>query len=836
MSTAANEPAAQRKPRPTLWRVDASPPTIQSIQQSVIRHAMSSLGRDEFSLTLRDRYHALCLAVRDELIKRWVNTQQTYYQLDVKRVYYLSMEFLTGRVLHHALVNLKLLDEFKTALDQMGYDLGELEELGIEPGLGNGGLGRLAACFIDSSATLEYPVYGYGLRYTYGIFRQRIDGTRQAEEPDDWLRLPNPWEIPRPERSVRVHFGGRVQIYTDDHGRLRHRWTDTHDVIAEPFDTPIPGYGNNTVNTLRLWHAHGTQDFDLEDFNAGDYMGAVANKVQAENITKVLYPSDSVYAGQELRLRQQYFLVAATLHDALRRHLTVHPSLDNLSDKVVFQLNDTHPALSVVELMRILLDEYHYEWHEAWKITRGTMAYTNHTLLPEALETWSIELFQKILPRHLMIINEINHRLLQEVRERYPDDWNLVSRVSIYEEGHAKRVRMAHLAVAGSFSVNGVAKLHTELLKTRVMPDFFRLWPERFNNKTNGITQRRWLLTCNPALSELITSRIGDRWCTELQQLERLDGLADDAAFRDALMKVKRDAKTRLCHYISRLHGVKLNPHALFDIQIKRIHEYKRQLLNALHIVHLYLQIKRNPHTLRTPRTFIFGGKAAPAYTTAKLIIQFINCLAKQIGRDRSVAEQLQVFFFPNYNVTGAEVLFPAADVSEQISTAGFEASGTGNMKFALNGALTIGTLDGANVEIAREVGLDNIFIFGKTVEEVAALREHGYTPREFYENNVHIREVLDLIRGDFFNPDEPGLFHPLVDALLNSDYYLLLADFESYRETHLRIDQTYADPATWSRMAVHNIARMGNFSSDRTIEQYAQEIWRVRRVPIELR
>lgn len=824
-----------RRRRITAWRGVGDAPDKQTVKTAYVGHVQSSLGRDEFSASAWDRYQALCLTVRDELIRRWINTQQTYYQKDARRVYYLSMEYLMGRALRNALVNLGYLDLFRDSMSELGYSLETLEDLGVDAGLGNGGLGRLAACFLDSMATLGIPAYGYGLRYDYGIFRQDMRDGRQVEEPDDWLNLPNPWEIPRPDYNVRVRFGGRVQIDADGSGRLYCRWVDTHDVLATAYDTPIPGYGNNTVNTLRLWRAKGTEDFDLEDFHVGDYIGAVEHKVLAENITKVLYPNDNIYVGKELRLRQQYFMVSATIQDAIRRHLIIHDSLDNFAEKVVFQLNDTHPALAVVELMRLLLDEYGYEWEQAWGITHGAMAYTNHTLLPEALEKWSSDLFRRLLPRHVQLINEINIRFLEEVKRKFPNDHSLPSRVSIYEEGAAQRIRMAHLAVVGSFSVNGVAQLHTELLKEKVLSDFYKIWPERFNNKTNGITQRRWLLSCNEPLAKLISSRIGEDWVVDLDQLERLNDFATDETFLTELGRVKAQAKSRLVDYFQRKQGIKLNPEAIFDIQIKRIHEYKRQLLNALHIIHLYIELKRNPGALKNPRTFIFGGKAAPGYATAKLIIKLINEVARRVNSDSRISDKLHVYFAPNYNVSMAEMLFPAADVSEQISTAGFEASGTGNMKFALNGALTLGTMDGANIEIVECVGEENIFVFGKNVDEVAELREAGYNPRSYVENDIHLAEILDLIQGDFFCPKEPGLFQPLVDHLLGSDYYLLLADFEEYRQAHLEIDRVYSDRQKWLSMCLRNIANVGKFSSDRTINDYNTDIWKAEAYDVDL-
>jgi starch phosphorylase len=816
-----------RKRRPFLWREAESVPTKDSAKQSFIRHMQSSLAKDEYSSTDLDRYMALCLTVRDCMIERWVNTQQTYYQNDVRRVYYLSLEFLMGRALRNAMINLGYYPVYHQAMEELGYDADQLEEVGVDAGLGNGGLGRLAACFVDSMATLGLPGYGYGLRYDFGIFRQSIRDGRQVEEPDEWLRLPYPWEFPRDEYLVRVQFGGWVDETADAQGRLRHRWRDTQDLLAMPYDTPVPGYGTNTVNTLRLWGARATEDFDLSDFNTGDYQGALEHRVLSENITRVLYPVDSHARGRELRLKQEFFLVSATLQDAIRRHLVNHPSLDNLADKAVFQLNDTHPALAVSELMRLLVDVHGHAWEQAWDITRKSMAYTNHTLLPEALEKWPSDLLGRLLPRHLQIISEINRRFLDEVRLRFPGDEELVRRVSIYEEGDPKRVRMAHLAMVGSFSVNGVAALHTELLKSKVVPDFHRLWPEKFNNKTNGITPRRWLLSCNPGLSALITRQVGEGWARDLDRLSELNSLAKDAAFSEEFAKVKLANKQRLANRLRQRFGFDADPRYVFDVQVKRIHEYKRQLLNALHIIHLYCQIKRNPNTLSAPRLFLMGGKAAPGYERAKLYIKLVNDIAARVNADPDVSGHMKVFFVPDYNVSMAELLMPATDVSEQISTAGYEASGTGNMKFALNGAVTIGTLDGANVEIAQHVGDENIFIFGLTADGVERLRIQGYSPRDYYERDAHIREVVDLLASNFFNPHEPGLYQPLVDALLETDYYLHLADFDAYRKAHLAIDQAYTDRKRWLAMTLKNVANVGFFSTDRTIREYANDIWK---------
>jgi glycogen phosphorylase len=825
-----------RKKRPTLWRNAESVPDVDSIKQAFVRHLQSSLGRDEYSATALDRYHALCLTVRDSLVERWVNTQQTYYHANAKRVYYLSLEYLMGRALHNAMCNLGYLDQYRKAMDDLGYSLEELEELEVDAGLGNGGLGRLAACYLDSMATLQLPGYGYGLRYDYGIFRQEILDGRQIEEPDDWLRFPYPWEIARPEYVLMVRFGGRLETHRDQQGAERIRWVDTQNVLATAYDTPIPGFGNHTVNTLRLWRARATHDFDLDDFNQGHYIAAVEHKTLAENITRVLYPNDNFYLGQELRLRQQYFLVSATIQDTVRRHLVNHPNLDEFADKAVFQLNDTHPALAVAELMRILLDVYGYSWERAWKITSSCMAYTNHTLLPEALEKWSADMIGRLLPRHLLIINEINQKFLDEVRQRFPGDPDLARRVSIYEEGQQKRVRMAHLAVVGSKSVNGVAALHTELLRSRVLPDFNQIWPERFNNKTNGVTPRRWLLSCNPWLAGLLSRRLGGfDWAKNLDDLQKLVELADDPTLIEELAQAKAAAKERLSGTLRWQNGFEMTLGSIFDVQIKRIHEYKRQLLNVLHIIHLYRELQRNPDALRNPHTFLFGGKAAPGYFMAKLIIRLINDVGAVVNSDPAVAQKLRVYFIPNYSVTLGEILFPGADVSEQISTAGFEASGTGNMKFAMNGALTLGTLDGANVEIADAVGRQNIFIFGNTVEQVEKLHREGYQPHRLYEENPRIREVIDLIRSGHFSPGEPQRYQPIVDALLGSDYYLHLADFEMYREAHQAVDRAYCDQRAWFRSALLNIANMGKFSSDRAVAEYNRDIWHTQGYSIEV-
>jgi len=792
-------------------------------------------------------YVALALAVRDRMIQRWIRTQDTYYRLDAKRVYYMSLEYLMGRTLGNSLINLDLQGECAQALQDLGYRLEDLREAEWDAGLGNGGLGRLAACFLDSLATLGYASYGYGLRYDYGIFHQRIVDGAQVEVADSWLRYGNPWEIPRAGDRFRVQFYGSVRTRTDEAGRLVKEWVDTRDVLATPFDTPIPGYRTATVNTLRLWGARAVQEFDLREFNEGEYIAAIQDRAQSENICRVLYPSDNVAAGQELRLAQEYFFVSATLQDVIRRHrkryrLFDEPRglalFDRFAEKVAIQLNDTHPALAVPELMRLLVDVEGLPWDEAWRITRATFGYTNHTVLPEALERWPVGLMAAMLPRQLEIVYEINRRFLDEVRSRFGPDDARARRMSIIDEEGGRRVRMATLAIVGSHSVNGVAALHTRILEREVFRDFHEMWPERFNNKTNGITPRRWLLQSNPALSALVTEAIGPGWVTDLEQLLGLQARADDAAFAARWREAKRENKRRLAEtvagqYQHRGLTLTLNPDSLFDVQVKRIHEYKRQLLNVLHVVTLYNRIK-DGRDVGVPRSVLFGGKAAPGYAMAKLIIRLINAVGDTVNGDPAVRDRLAVGFLADYRVSLAEHIFPGSELSEQISTAGTEASGTGNMKFGLNGALTIGTLDGATVEMAEEVGRDNIFIFGLTAEEVAARRPH-YDPREVYRADPELARVLDMIGGGAFSPGEPGLFRPLVDSLLaGGDHYFLLADYASYVACQEKVARTYRDQAAWTRMSILNVAHMGKFSSDRTIRQYADEVWGITPVTVE--
>jgi starch phosphorylase len=807
----------------------------ESLKRSFLDHISFSLAKDKYSATKRDYYLSLALAIRDRLVERWVRTQQRYYQVDAKRVYYLSLEFLMGRSLGNSIMNLEMDFACRKAMEELGFDLEEMMEVEWDAGLGNGGLGRLAACYLDSMAFHALPAYGYGIRYEYGIFFQKIQNGYQVETPDNWLRYQNPWELPRPEHLYPVKFYGRVEVDKWPDGRPRFRWQDGEEVMAMAYDTPVPGHGNDTVNTLRLWSAKATREFDLSYFNSGDYVAAVEDKNQKENITRVLYPSDNVYQGKELRLKQQYFFVSATLQDAIRRYKKTQPDMTAFPEKTVFQLNDTHPAIAIPELMRLLMDQEGMEWQEAWDITGQVFAYTNHTVLPEALEHWPVDMIERMLPRHWQIIGEVNRRLMDEVGEKYPGDEQKKQAMSIISSGPEPQVRMAHLAIAGCFSVNGVAELHTRILREIVFPEFNEFFPGKFNNKTNGITPRRWLKKCNPGLSELITKHIGPEWIKDLTLLKELAPLAGDSLFRERWRVVKRENKIRLAEYIRTHNGQEINVNSLFDVQVKRFHEYKRQLLNVLGVIAQYNRIKKDPKAPVVPRTVIFGGKAAPGYFMAKLIIKLINCVADRVNSDPDIGNKLKVVFLANYGVSLAELIMPAAELSEQISTAGMEASGTGNMKFALNGALTIGTLDGANIEIMEEVGQDNIFIFGLTAEEVSQLRARGYDPQNQYHSNGQLKEVLDQLDGGFFCRDDPGLFKPIVDSLLKQgDYYLLLADFASYMECQERVSRTYLDPDQWSQKAIINVARMGKFSSDRSIKEYAEQIWQARSVPIE--
>ncbi|HIJ80249.1 MAG TPA: glycogen/starch/alpha-glucan phosphorylase [Desulfuromonadales bacterium] len=806
--------------------VNAQKPTTAELQRSFLRHLQYTLVKDKYSATKTDLYLALAHAVRDVLVDNWLDTQQSYYINDAKRVYYISMEFLMGRALGNSLINLDIMDEWQTALKEMGIDIQELLEKEWDAGLGNGGLGRLAACFLDSMATMSLPAYGYGIRYEFGMFYQKILDGNQYEAPDNWLRLGNPWEFDRHEHLHQIKFNGRVAEYLDEHGELRHSWIDTTDVMALAYDVPIPGYGNKAVNTLRLWSAKASRDFELASFNQGNYMGAVDTKMRTENISKVLYPADHVAEGKELRLRQEYFLSSATVQDIFYRFAKKHDDLTLLPQKVAIQLNDTHPTLAIPELMRILLDDKKLGWEVAWDIAVNTFAYTNHTVLPEALEKWPVKIVETILPRHLHIIYRINDIFLSQVAARFPGDDERLRRMSIIGEEGEKCVRMANLAIVGSHSVNGVSALHSEILKDELFHDFYELWPERFNNKTNGITQRRWLKHANRWLSDLISSRIGDGWVTNLNELKGLIPLADDREFQQQWIEVKRANKQLLADYIFKKNGVMVSPDSMFDCHTKRIHEYKRQLLNVLHVITRYNRIKANPGINVAPRTVIFSGKAAPSYFMAKLIIKLITSVGTVINNDPAVSSKLKVLFLANYNVWLAEMVFPASDLSEQISTAGTEASGTGNMKYSLNGALTIGTLDGANIEIMEEVGRDNIFIFGLTAEQVSGLKNAGYRPQDYYYRNKELKQAIDMIGNGSFSPGNPGLFKPIVDTLLQTDAYLLLADYASYLAAQENVDRLYRQPYDWARMSILNTAGMGKFSSDRTIAEYASQIW----------
>jgi starch phosphorylase len=822
-------------PEHTLVEDDRTGMDDASLRRAFLDHLSYSLGKSRANATKLDQFFAMALTVRDRLVYRWAQTQETYSRVDAKRIYYLSAEFLLGRALSNNLHALGLFDRAQALLRPTGRDLADLLESEPEPGLGNGGLGRLAACFLDSMATLGYAGYGYGIRYEFGIFEQEIKGGWQVERPDEWLKFGNPWEIMRPEYAVRVGFGGRVEEGTDDKGEHFVRWTGAQHVLGVPFDTPIAGFRNDTVNTLRLWQARAGNEFDLKVFNDGDYVRAVEDKNASEVISKVLYPNDSNQAGRDLRLKQEYFFVACAISDIVRRYKKGHANFDAFAAKNAIQLNDTHPAIAVAELMRVLVDLEGIPWERAWEITVATLGYTNHTLLAEALEKWPVPMFERLLPRHLGIIYEINRRFVRSVMARFPGDDARLRRMSIVEDGPEKKVCMAYLAVVGSHAVNGVAALHSDLLKRDVLRDFAEMTPAKFSNKTNGVTPRRWLHQCNPRLSAVITEAIGPGWLTDLEQLAKLEQFADDSSFLDKIATVKRQNKADFAQYCQEQH-FRVDPDSLFDVQIKRLHEYKRQLLNALHVVRLYLDAKRDPDVLRTPRTVFFGAKAAPGYRVAKLVIKLINSISTVINGDIDLGGRLRVAFMPNYRVSLAERIIPAADLSEQISTAGKEASGTGNMKLAMNGALTIGTLDGANIEIRDAVGPENFFLFGLTTEEVQDLQRTGYRPRAIYEKNDRLREVIDLIAGGFFSEGEPDLFRPLTDQLLDYDTYMLFADFDAYCACQQRVSEAFLDKRGWASKALHNIAKVGPFSSDRTIREYANDIWGAKPVTIELR
>jgi starch phosphorylase len=802
--------------------------SVTELKQSFLDNLVCGLGRPPGIATPHDAYTALALTVRDRVLHRGVQTLEAYRHQDSRAVAYLSAEFLPGPHLGNNLLSLGILDAAKQAMAELGLNLDEVMDLEEEPGLGNGGLGRLASCYLDSLAALGVPAVGYGIRYEFGIFDQAIRDGWQVEITDKWLRFGNPWELPRSEIAYQVSFGGRTETWTDQQGRYRVRWVPDTVVRGVAYDTPILGYRSGACNPLRLWKAEAVESFDFAAFNHGDYYRAVEDKVFSENITKVLYPNDEFLEGKSLRLRQQFFFVSCSLQDMIRTHLALGRRLESFHEKWAVQLNDTHPAIAIAEFMRLLVDEHEVGWDTAWEVTQATFAYTNHTLLPEALEKWAVPLFGRLLPRHLEIIYEINHRFLEGVREKFPGDGERLARMSLIDEGGDRYVRMANLATVGSHHVNGVAQLHSDLLVKTVMHDFAELWPEKFCNVTNGVTPRRFMALSNPPLARLITRCVGDGWLNELSQLRQLEPLAGDAGFQLEWRKVKLTAKHNLAVLIRERTGVEVDPESLFDVQVKRLHEYKRQHLNVLHILALYLRLKADPEAEIANRTFLFGAKAAPGYFMAKLIIKLINSVAEVVNRDPVVRGRLKVVFFPDYNVKNAQHIFPAADLSEQISTAGKEASGTGNMKFSLNGALTIGTLDGANVEIREEVGPENFFLFGLNAQEVHELKAKGYRPWEYYEGNPTLRSVIDFIASGALANGDTNLFRPLVDSLLQYDPYLVLADFESYNACQERVSALWRDPLAWTRQSILNVARMGKFSSDRSIREYCDKIWRV--------
>jgi starch phosphorylase len=805
--------------------------------RDVLDHVVHTCAKEVRDASAFDLYQGFALTVRDRLVHRWLATQRTYFERDVKCAYYLSSEFLTGRSLGLCLLNLGLYQAAQSLASERGFDLGQILESEGDPGLGNGGLGRLAACFMDSLATLELPAAGYGIRYDFGMFEQHFDDGRQIERHDNWLALGNAWELPRHEDVQTVRLGGRVDMRQDDTGRTRYDWVDARTVVGLPYDSFIVGHRTDTVNTLRLWAARATRDFDLQFFNEGDFRRAVEEKIDTENISKVLYPNDQSDDGKALRLKQQYFFVACSIADIVRRYKRRHETFDAFPQKVAIQLNDTHPSIAVAELMRVLIDQERLGWDLAWSITEATFGYTNHTLLPEALERWPIDLFERLLPRHLMLIYEINHRFLRRVHTRWPGDAGRLARMSIIEEGAKRQIRMANLATIGSHSINGVAKLHTDLVKSELLRDFYELWPERFSNKTNGVTPRRWLLYSNPRLTQLISSRIGSEWIDhDLRKLRAIGTFGDDSGFQGDLLRVKRANKVDLAKLVRAKTGVELSPDSMFIAQIKRFHEYKRQLLAALNIVAHYIALKRAPDSDFVPRAYIFAGKAAPGYATAKLHIKLLNDIAAVVNSDPVVRGKLAVAFIPNYGVSLAQAIIPAADLSVQISTAGKEASGTSNMKFALNGALTIGTLDGANVEIRHEVGADNFFLFGLDTDQVSMLRASGYRPAEYIDRSPALEEAIVLIESGFFSYGERERFRPIVDYLRERDPYMICADFDSFAECEARAARLYRDPAAWARCSVLNIAGASHFSSDDTVRAYAEEIWGIEPVKVDVR
>ncbi|MCG8486484.1 MAG: glycogen/starch/alpha-glucan phosphorylase [Chromatiales bacterium] len=800
----------------------------KAIQRSVSNHLVYTIGKDPFTATDHDWMMAFSHVVRDRLIERWMETQRSYYKHDAKRVYYLSMEFLIGRSLINSLLNMDIYDACGKALKKLGIELERLRSLEHDAALGNGGLGRLAACFLDSMASLNIPGYGYGIRFEYGMFRQQIENGNQVERPENWLVHDNPWEFPRPEVSYRIRYGGRVMEYQDSSGRRHFDWIDGDVVIAQAYDTPIPGYHNDTVNNLRLWSAKAHEAFDLNQFNQGEYTEAVVGKTLSENISKVLYPNDSSTMNKLLRLKQQYFFVSASLKDILRRFFTDHDDLYELPEKVAIQLNDTHPAIAIPEMMRLLMDKHQLEWQPAWEITTRVFSYTNHTLLPEALETWPVKTFEALLPRHLQLILEINRRFLLMLGHRHPGDMDILRRLSIIDEGGERRIRMAHLAIIGSHKVNGVSALHSELLRNATFKEFNQFFPGKIINITNGITPRRWLYLSNRRLSSLISDAIGPKWVKDLSKIQQLEDFAEDSSFQEKFAAIKLANKKHISKLINYFLDKQVDPHTLFDVQVKRIHEYKRQLLNLFRAIALYNRLVDDPGCDCVPRTILFGGKAAPGYSMAKLIIRLINDVADVIDNDPAVSDRLKIIFIPNYDVTTATDIIPAAELSQQISTAGMEASGTGNMKLALNGALTMGTMDGANVEMREQLGDENIFIFGLKTDDIARLNQQGYQPRRYYESNPGLRRIIDMIANGFFSPEEPTRYRMITDSLLHVDHFKVLADFDAYMAISDKADVIYRQPDAWNRMAILNTARMGYFSSDRTISEYAKKIWQV--------
>ena len=826
-----------RKEMEIMWDLIATYRSMDrdGLLESMANHIEFSQCKNRYTAEDFDIFRSFALSIRDRLVEFWNDTQQTYHKKKCKQVYYLSLEYLIGRSLKNNLLNLGISDAGEEAIRKIGYDLEEIQELEHDAGLGNGGLGRLAACFLESMATLELPAHGYGIRYEFGIFKQQFENGAQVEAPDNWLEEGYPWEIPRWEVVYPVHFFGQVKEIINKNGKSKRVWVETEEVVAMAYDVPIAGYGNHTVNNLRLWSAKPSKSFDFQLFNSGDYIQAVEETQRSGTISKVLYPNDQGFSGKELRLKQQYFFVAASLQDILRRFKTHSENFESFPDHVAIQLNDTHPSIAIPELMRIFVDEEDLEWDEAWSITTRVFAYTNHTVLPEALERWSVDLMGRLLPRHLEIIYQINDSFLASVKKQFPDDTDLLRRISFIEENDHKQIRMPYLSIVGSHTINGVAELHTELLKTTVFKDFYKLFPERFQNKTNGITPRLWLRNVNPELSKIITAKIGDGWITELQQLRQLEAFADDPEFQQSWRSVKRLKKEQLANWLKQNSGISIDPESLFDVQIKRIHEYKRQLLNILHVIYLYNQMLEHPELPFVSRTFLFGGKAAPGYFMAKLIINLANDVARVVNHDPAMQDRLKVVFVPNYNVSVAEKMIPATDISQHISTAGTEASGTGNMKFILNGALILGTMDGANIEIAEEVGAENIFTFGMSSDEVSSLAKSGYNPRVSYQNNPELREVLSMINTGYFNRDKPHLYNDLYNSLVFEDKYMLLEDFASYVECQQRVIKTWQDPEKWTRMSILNTAASGKFSSDRTIAEYARDIWKLKPVTVEL-